>query len=319
MNLAKYDLNLLIALDVLLEERNVTKAARRLGLSQPAVSSALSRLREMFGDELMVRVGRGFELTSLGCELVEPLRRVLREVEGVLCTRDAFDPATERRMFRIVARDYITFLLLQPLVLRLAGAAPGITVCFSYFDCDSLDLLERDEVDLVIMPPRYQHTMKPARQQNSFLSHPLLVDRWKCAVWSAHPWVGDSLGVEEYLALPHLVFVPGPAHRLRPRVAVSPVDQRRRVAATVESFALMPLMLPGTELVCLIPEMVARRVCEAADIRLLDPPHDLKDVEQSMFWSRHRASDPALSWIREQLCAVAAALQDAPHPATTAA
>lgn len=308
MNLAKYDLNLLITLDALLDERNVTRAARRLGLSQPAVSSALSRLREMFGDDLLVRVGRGFELTSLGCELVAPVRRAISDVEEVLSTRDGFDPATERRMFRIAARDYVTFLLLPRLITLLSETAPGVKVCFSHFDCDSLNLLGKDDVDLVIMPPNYQLMMMPARLQSGFPSEPLLEDRWMCAVWSAHPSVGESLTVEQYLELPHLIFVPGPGHRLRPRVAVSRVDEQRRVAATAESWVLLPFMLPGTELVCLIPEKLGRKVREAADIRLLEPPHELQAVQQHMFWSQRRSRDPALTWMKEQLHAVAAGL-----------
>lgn len=308
MNLAKYDLNLLVTLQALLEERNVTRAARRLGLSQPAVSSALSRLREMFGDPLLVRVGRRLEPTSLGSELVEPVSRAIRELEGVLSTRDGFDPAAEQRTFRIVARDYAVFLLLQPLVERLEETAPGITACFSHFDCHSLELLAQDQVDLVVMPSEYERMMMPGRLQSAFPSEPLYSDRWVCAVWSGHPSVGCSITVDEYLALPHLIFVPGPGHRIQPRVGVSPVDQQRRPRATAESFVLMPLMLPGTELICLVPEKVGSKLCRNGDIRLLDPPHELKPVEQSMFWNPRRSRDPALCWFREELETVAAAL-----------
>src|SRR4051812_11588011 len=124
MNLSQVDLNLLVALDALLSERNVTRAGERVGLSQPAMSSALSRLRRLFQDELLVREGRVYELTLLAQELRDPLQNILEMIDQTIEKKPAFDPAVDKRTFTIVASDHMAFLVLQPLVRRLTMEAP---------------------------------------------------------------------------------------------------------------------------------------------------------------------------------------------------
>src|SRR5665213_3068404 len=152
MNLVQFDLNLLVALDALLRERNVTRAGQRIGLSQPAMSGTLARLRELFRNELLVRVGRNLELTPLAQDLGEPLRQCIERIETMMDERRAFDPARERRIFTIAASDYATYLLMPHLLERLSCEAPDITVKFTQLTKHSFDLLDEDRIDFVIMP-----------------------------------------------------------------------------------------------------------------------------------------------------------------------
>lgn len=308
MNLAKYDLNLLVTLEALLTHRNVTKVARLLEVSQPTVSASLARLRTMFNDELLVRVGRDFKLTALGMQLIDPVQSAIREVESVLGCHRGFDPATEERVFRIAARDYVSFLLLPPLVERLQREAPNIRVCFSHFDCDSMRLLDHNEIDFVIMPSNYGPYLSPKGQDLPFPNERLLSTPYVCAVWSGNTEVGETLTTEQYLGMSHLIFLPGPSHRIVPRVPVTRADRKRRASVATESFLLMPFLLQGTQLVALMQEQVARKLQEAADIRLLAPPHSPPPAEQSVFWNPARERDAGLQWLKSHLVDVAASV-----------
>src|SRR5262245_58434475 len=147
MNLRQFDLNLLVALDALLTERNVTRAGERLYLSQPAMSGILARLRLLFNDELLVRVGRHLEPTALASELARPVRECVQQIEDLLSTQRAFSPETEARTFVIAASDYVVLLLLGLLVQRLTTAAPNISVRFVSLESSGADRLAMGEID----------------------------------------------------------------------------------------------------------------------------------------------------------------------------
>src|SRR5579875_11372 len=152
MKLSQFNLNLLVALDALLRERNVTRAGESIGVSQPAMSATLARLRELFKDDLLVRVGRRLELTPLAGELIGPVRQCVMQIEDVIEHRRAFRPATEERSFIIAASDYASFLLLPPLLERLAADAPGIAVKFVRLDANAVEQLASGLLDFVILP-----------------------------------------------------------------------------------------------------------------------------------------------------------------------
>ncbi len=292
MKLEDYDLNLLVTLHKLLTERNVTRAARQLGLSQPAVSAALAKLRASFGDELLVRVGRQLELTPFGQQLLDPLEQVLFGMEELLSLKSQFNPQQEQRTFRIAARDYLAYLLLPPLTLALRRSAPDVVSAFSPLDAGSLQQLGEGRLDFILLPEGYQH---------QFPCEPLLEDRWVCAVDAAHPSVTDELSEAQYLTLEHLIFMPGPGKRIAARPNVSRTDLHRKAAASIESLALLPLMLKGTELIALIPERMGRSVADLAGIRLLEPPHRLPPIRQTICWNPRRSNDPSHSWMREMI------------------
>ena len=297
MNLSQFDLNLLVSLDALLIERNVTRAGQRVGLSQPAMSGTLSRLRDLFKDELLVRVGRQLELTPLAQELAPQLRTQLQGVEDLLNARRSFIPATEVRTFSIAASDYVVFLLLQPLVARMADQAPGIKLQFVRLDSASVDRLGEDAIDFVVMP---------SYLQTHFPSTELFSDRWVCVVWSGNPRVGKTLTEAQYLGLPHLAFsMPNENAGSAADVHLSHLGVHRRIAAWTESFILSPFLVRGTEMVTLMHERVAKALETAADARIITPPYDLPELKEVLLWNPRRTSDPPHLWMREQVIAAA--------------
>jgi LysR family transcriptional regulator, nod-box dependent transcriptional activator len=297
MNLSQFDLNLLVSLDALLIERNVTRAGQRVGLSQPAMSGTLSRLRDLFKDELLVRVGRQLELTPLAQELAPQLRQQLQGVEDLLNARRSFVPATEARTFSIAASDYVAFLLLQPLVARMAEQAPGIKLQFVRLDSTSVDRLGEDAVDFVVQPS-YLQTHFPATE--------LFTDRWVCVVWSGNQRVGRALTEAQYLSLPHLAFsMPNEGAGSAADVHLNQLGVHRRIAAWTESFILSPFLIRGTEMVTLVHERVARALEGAAEARIIAPPYDLPELKETLIWNPRRSADPPHLWMREQILAAA--------------
>ena len=300
MPLHQIDLNLLVALDALLRERSVTRAGARVGLSQPAMSSALARLRRLFGDELLVRAGREYHLTLVAQELVAPVHQIITLVEQTLDRRPAFDPATDQRDFSIAASDYALFLLLRPLLERLEREAPGVTLQFHPFRASAPEMVEQEMFDLVIQPHRPEFGL-PAQV--------LFHDRWVCAVSADHPEVGDTLTVEQYRALPHLAYSAVTARRAGlGDQQVDALHLNRHVVATTESFLLLPYLLHGTRMVTLVHERMGERVRESAGIKLLEPPMPLHGIAEAIYWHPRRTVDPAHQWLRRLLGDVAADL-----------
>ncbi len=294
MNLAKYDLNLLVALDALLAEKNVTHAGDRVGLSQSAMSGVLARLRYMFDDELLVRVGRQMERTPLAEEIIEPLRACIRDVEMLLSSRLKFNPATERRTFTIATSDYLSFLLLGPLIEHLSELAPGITLRIIQVDDTRVDQLTNDVIDFVIMPSGISVTLP---------SQALFEDRWVCAVWKDNPEVGDGLTEGQYQRLPHLVSgqeSSGIADRHLGQLGV-----QRHIGASVQSFLLAPFVISGTRMVTLIHRRLGERLSLCADIRLIEPPFEFPQIRESIYWNPRHTNNPAHLWMIEQISEVA--------------
>lgn len=300
MNLRQFDLNLLVALDVLLTERNVTRAGERLYLSQPAMSGILARLRHAFHDELLVRVGRNLELTALAVELAAPVHQCVQQVEDLLSLRQPFEPATARWDFRVAASDYVVFLLLGPLLKTLTGLAPNISVRFFALEPSVADRLAAGEVDFAVLP---------AELEEGLPSVPLFEDSWICAVWSGHPHSDERFTLEEFLALPHLSFrLAGPDHGSVAENYLAQVGCERRIVASTESFATAPFLLRDTQLVSLVPRRLGERLRQAADIRLIAPPFDVPPLREKLIWSPRYTASAAHGWLRARFADVAAAL-----------
>jgi DNA-binding transcriptional LysR family regulator len=303
VKLGQVDLNLLVVLDALLREKNVTRAAERLHLSQPATSTALSRLRKVLGDELLYKNGRHMELTPRAESLIEPVREVLAIIEQTIVRPRGFDPATDTRSFSIIASDYVGVELMRPLAGRLAGSAAGLRFDTAPVGARYLAALQRDEVDVAILPDRIVDVA--ALPDCSRM--PILSDRFVGAVWTGHPRAGDQLTAELLASSPYLTYR---APEGSPSVVEQDLDAAgatRAVTATASGFVTMPFMLAGTDLVAVVPERLARRVAAAADIRLLEPEMPLRPLSQSAFWHVRRDRDPGHVWLRDQLRATAEA------------
>jgi DNA-binding transcriptional LysR family regulator len=292
------DLNLLVALDALLAERNVTRAARRLNLSQPALSAQLARLRDLFGDPLLIPVQRGMLPTPRALELQEPLRRVLDDVRGVLVAGSRFDPAAARTTFRIAASDYTQQAILLPLSVDLARDAPGLSFAFRTIDAPNLVAqMEEGAVDLALMVPE----TAPERLR----MRGLFDERYVAIVRRDHPAVGATLDLDTFCALDHVIVSPrgggfvGPAD-----AALAAHGRSRRVAMSVPGFLIVPEIVARSDMIALVPERVARDV--APRFRVFEPPVPVPGFSIAMVWHDRTTDHPAQQWLRARLVAGAA-------------
>jgi DNA-binding transcriptional LysR family regulator len=303
MNLSGLDLNLLVALDALLSERSVTRAAQRVGLSQPGMSNALGRLRRLLNDPLLVRQGATLVPTARAEALVAPVHEALELIRGALDAPLRFDPATDRRSFRLSCSDYSVLMLIGPLVRALAAEAPAVVVEVVPRLADAPRALANGDVDLVIEPPEI---MGDADLE----SLRLWDDHWACCVWEGNTHVGKRMTLERYTALGHLIYSMGGAGQpvALPDLHLGRLGIPRRIEVSVESFLLAPFLLQGTDLVTLIPKRAEAFLRRIGDIRVLESPIDLPGLVETLWWHSRSTTDPAHAWLRTRIGAVASTL-----------
>jgi DNA-binding transcriptional LysR family regulator len=293
MNLAGVDLNLLVALRALLQEQNVTRAAQVVGLSQPAMSNALARLRRQFGDELLVREGRGLTLTPVARELQHAVEPALGMVERVLRLQASFDPATAAQTFRIAASDYGMTLLAGPL-RDLRRVAPGVVV----------DLVQVDHGfvrDTETVMRRTDLLLAPRAFVSGHPSEPLSSEPW-VAVVDADAAPGGDVLREVDLAGRSLV---GLFHDLGSGAHIERLLTVRGISATgtvnAESFSVVPALVEGTDRIGFLPQGLARRLQPGFGVRVLTAPFLPEPLVECLYWHRSAQRDPAHSWLRRFL------------------
>jgi DNA-binding transcriptional LysR family regulator len=297
MNLSKVDLNLLVVLDALLTEQNVTRAAARIGLSQPAMSSALGRLRDMFGDQLLSRAPSGMIPTERAMNLAGPVRQILREVEAALGPVSDFKPGVSKRTFKIATVDYAEFVLLPALLRELAKTAPLIDIeIWPLSDSYPEEALRSGQLDLAIgfayrVPQRL-------RKQTLF------EDRFLCAVRSRHPSVRQRLTLSQYIALPHVLISQRGSVAGVVDHALEVKGMKRRVAVTVPHFLIAPFVVSQSDYIITLAARVATTFAELLPLRLLKPPIELPAITVAMVWHERAEHDPAQQWLRKTLLAV---------------
>lgn len=294
MQLSSVDLNLLVALDVLLEEGSVSRAAERLHIGQPAMSATLSRLRSLFNDPLLVRRGRTLTTTPFAISLQDPLREALAQLAGVVNAGLAFDPWVDRRVFSIIASDYATLMLVKPLMDRLPEIAPHVQIHVSPVELGAVDRVARREADLLLIPGEVVNTALPVRKTTLF------DDTYVCAVDRNHPGVVEDLDPAAFSELPYLVLKVGSL----PTMAEARLDAlgiSRNVEMVAQSFLMAPLLLRNTSLITVIQEKLARMLMPEDTFRLIPVPVDLGLFTESMVWSRQLDPDPGHLWLRQQL------------------
>ncbi|UYP18921.1 LysR family transcriptional regulator [Rhodococcus sp. Z13] len=294
MDLRRVDLNLLVVLDVLLSERNVTRAARRLNMSQPATSTALARLRKQLGDPLLVKSGRTLRPTARAQALVEPLRAALRTLEQSVLASPDFDPATDTRTFTLLTGDYAEVSLLRMLVR--GGTPANIRYDLRPLSAAGLEAFHRFEVDLAVLP---EHLLE-APQFATCRRRPVLSDRFVGAVWSGHPYPGTDLTREVLARYPLLSYVQY-ADETNPARALLRAGIVTRTGATTGNVAVLPYALQNTSLVTLLPERMARHIADVASLRILEPTFPLPPLRQFAVWHAERDTDPAHIWLRSRI------------------
>ena len=303
MHFLKLDLNLLVALDSLIEERSVSRAAIRQNLSQSAMSSALNRLREYFGDELFVTDGRSMEPTALARALAPQVRNILQQIRVTIETRPTFDPATSRRTLRLMASDYITEVLMADVARQLACNAPDIQLQLFPAGDESIAMFERRELDVMIMPGQFI----PQDHPHSML----FMDRYCCVVWSENRSVSDPLTPEQFMAMGHVAIHLDPSrlsdfeHWLK-YDAPAPLSAHRRVELAAPGFAVVPYLIVGTQRIATVPLSLARSFQKVLPIRVIEPPPGFPAIREMIVWHRTLEGDPCIRWFIDLLSSFAA-------------
>lgn len=305
MRYKRFDLNLAVVLDALLAEQSVTRAGQRLNVSQTTVSDALARLREHFGDELLIQIGKKMVPTTLGASLVQPVRNMLLQADAMLHTRPSFDPRAAQRHFTFMLSDFVATVLMSRFVPLLQAAAPHITLELVPHSPVPWESLDRGEVDFLIMPANFVHDSHP--------SSILFRDDFSCIVWDKNELSGDTVTMDQYLSMGHVINRIG-------RTRAPTFDEwffknfghARRVEIITMDFNSVPQFVIGTPRIATMHTHLAGHYARFLPIRLLRPEFELPILEEAIQWNRFHDADPAVTWMREMLASVASQAIGAP-------
>ncbi|MBL0422686.1 LysR family transcriptional regulator [Ramlibacter sp. AW1] len=302
MRYQRIDLNLLIALDALLAERNVTRAAERLHMTQPTMSGVLARLRDYFADPLLVPVGRAMRLTPRAESLIKPVREIILKVDSTLGVRPEFEPSTAQRQFIVIASDYVCTVLLDEVLRRVAEQAPGITFDVRPSAADMAEDLEQQRADFLVTPAHLVMAEHP---------HDVLFeDTYHVLAWADHPELREGLTLELYQALGHVAYLngKGPHNPWFDQWYANQHGDTRRLEVNVHGFALIPRMLVGTRRIATLQTRLARQFAQVLPLRLHEPPMQTPRLTEVLQWHRYRDEDPGVQWVRARIAEAAAAL-----------
>lgn len=295
MDLRQADLGLLIALDALIAERSVTRAADRLGLSQPAMSAQLARLRSLFKDPLLVSSGKQMLPTERATELQEPLHRLLDELTALVRERQTFNSVLSNRTFRIMATDYMHRIVSLPMMEELVRSAPKARLAMVLHDAKrAWQALEDDDVDVLIASDRLTPRSAKARV--------LMEDGFVFVQRKGHPRGRRTINLDVFCALDHVLVSPeGGGFFGATDEALAKLGRKRRVVASLPSFLLAAPLVASTDLVAVLPERLARSIPGTFDIFPL--PFESIRFYVVMSWHPRRDRDPGHEWFRGQIAA----------------
>lgn len=286
------DLNLLVALDILLEEQNITRAAERLHMTQSATSGVLGRLRAFFEDELLVQVGRKMQPTPYALELATPVREVLLTIRSSITTKQAFDPASSKRHFKLTASDYLITVLFSRVIQKIHEQAPHIT--FDMLAPNDGELLVRGEIDLMIVPERYVIEGHPAQL--------LFEEEHVCVVWQGNKQVGEQLTLEQYMEMGHVSVGFGRNRSLSIEDwFVSQYGFNRRLEVITHDFNTLPQLVIGTQRIATMHRRLALLYARYLPLRILPAPVKIPAMREFMLWHRSMDGDPMHRWLRERI------------------
>jgi DNA-binding transcriptional LysR family regulator len=299
MDSKRLDLNLLITLEALLVERNVTKAADRLHLSQPAVSAQLSRLRNLFDDALLIPVQRGMMPTAKAIELLDPLRQALDQVRATVATHSNFDPAKAKLIVAIACTDYPQVAVVKPFVKKLRMIAPGVRVALRNLDASQLGAqMARGDVDLAFMTP--QTTPPGLRARHLFDERYVLIGRRN------HPRLRDRITVEEFARLEHVIVSPRGGGFVTPvDDALAALGHSRNVVLSSASFLFVPEIVSQSDFVALVPERLVHD--RTHKLKLIDCPFPVEGFTMSMVWHERSHGHSGQRWVREAITSMTSA------------
>ncbi|MDH3263908.1 MAG: LysR family transcriptional regulator [Paracoccaceae bacterium] len=317
MNLSGFDLNLLKVLDALLREGSTTRAAERVGLTQPAVSAALRRLRLSLGDDLFLRRGQGLVPTDFARSLELPLREALDGLGALLGGPAAFDPARSTDVFKLSGIDFFAEMLMPGLARELAARAPGMRVQLVDLVPDAyVEMLEKHQVDIGLLP---------AVDFPGWIdSRPLFHSAFVTVARQGHPRLaragltpGDTIPIDLFCDLGHVLCSPDGRLTAMGDAALATLGRERRVAMTLPFFSGVTRVVAETDLVALVPRQLALRVAPRLGLVLYRQPMPVRAPLIAMIWHRRARANPAHAWLRDLVARLLTPLNDgeAPQPA----
>ena len=297
MNLASVDLNLLVAFDILIREQNLSHAAERLGLTQPAMSKRLARLRSLFGDELLTRTNKGMKPTARALELVEPIRIALKQIQVTIDGCSEFKPELSSRTFRLVTTDLVAITMIPKLIELLMVRSPNTRLIIQNINRRHLvNALQTGEIDLAITalpdaPPNI-------KRQNLFS------ERYVCLVSEQHPAIQTQLTLEDYLESLHiLVTYTSDLHGSVDRF-LEAKGLKRKVVLSLPYHLAVPLIVEQTSLITTIAERIAKEAIKSKGIRRFPLPLDEIKYQEQILWHCRDDGDPAHLWLRKLIMEV---------------
>jgi DNA-binding transcriptional LysR family regulator len=298
-NLSRLDLNLLVAFDALLTERSVTRAAARIGLGQSAMSHNLGRLRALFGDELLTRGPDGMRPTPRALALLDPVRVTLAQIQAAVLQREAFDPATAERTFRVGLADSIEVAIVPSLMARLRSEAPRVALRLRPLNrLTILDALDIGALDLGIGV--FGHGQVHHKRR------PLYTDRFLCLFNPALLGFEQPISLENYLSVPHVLTSLGDDAHGAVDEALAKLKLKRTVALVTPGFLAVPFVVARAPLITTMPLRLARYFAEAFQLATSPAPVELPSLAVSLLWHASFDHDPGHIWLRQTIAAVAA-------------
>jgi DNA-binding transcriptional LysR family regulator len=295
-NLSAIDLNLLVVLDALLTEHSVSRAAKRLNSTQPAVSRSLGRLRAWFGDPLLTRTRHGMVPTPAGLALADDVRDVLARLQSIVARRDSFDPPTSRRTFRLTMSEYPQLAVCGPLLAHVLPRAPHVGVDILPWSLAFPEGLESGTLDLAVCPP--------TESMSGIHAVPLLRDDLVVVVRKGHPAADGELTLARYAALKHVQSAPNgrPGSVIDDLLAVA--GHARRVVLRVPSAVVGPALCAMSDCCATLPSRLAATMAEAWGLVILPLPFDAPAIGLDLFWHQRSHADPGNAWLRGELRAL---------------
>lgn len=294
------DLNLLVTLETLLVEQNVTRAARRLHLSQPAVSAQLRRLRVLFDDPLLIPMQRGMAPTAKAVELLGPLRQSLDQVRATLVEHRHFDPGAAAFTVHLAATDYLQVVMVQALVLKLRDAFPGVRLALHHLDPARLQAqMANGDIDLALMTP--------GQAQDNLRSRHLFDEQYVLIGRRGHPAMREGLSLEQFCALEHvIVSLDGGAFTTAVDIGLAALGHARKVVLSASSFLFVPAIVARSDMVALVPARLVSDPTMALDS--VDCPLPVPGFAVSMLWHERNHSHSGQRWLRALIAEFAAQL-----------
>lgn len=292
MDISQFDLNLLVTLDALLAEKNVTHAGRRIHRSQSATSAALARLRQAFEDQLLIPVGGKMVLTPVAQSLVTPVRNLLLQAQETIRTKARFDPVASRRHFSIAASDYVATVFMADALAGIHKIAPHVTFELVPTSERAVEALEAGNLDFMIAPEIFASKTHPKMA--------LFTDTHTVIAWTRNSHVGRKVSLAEYLDLGHVAIHVGEgAGPNFDEMFLRRLKYKRRAEVVTHSFDVVPHLVVGTDRIATVATRLAKKYAKFLPLKLIPLPLDVPPMTEVLQWHKYHDQDPAYIWLRK--------------------